>query len=126
MILSSISAATAVSSIVGIFSLGVLVLSAFFVSKTKAAQQTVAFMSAANQAQKNQIETQALQIQTSEKRIEDLEKHLHTERQRSQRQDNEIAELRTMVQGIDAIKDLSLKIDRHHTELVALIGKRAA
>lgn len=121
--LASVSADSVIAIVGGVFSCAVVLFSAFLVSKTKAAQQAIELLSTVNNAQKNQIETDALQREAQERRIAELERQLEAERKRSTKQDERIAELGRMVQGLDAINALSQTIQDNHRAVLEAIGR---
>ncbi len=83
--------------------------------KGKAGAATLELAVTARDALKDHNEALIEENVTLNRRLADFETRLTA-------QDLELASLRKLVQGVDAMANLSTKIDTHHAELLAAIG----
>lgn len=103
------SAAPLAYDILGIVSLILVIAaavgSAVAVGKSRLAQTTIELLSAGNEALSHTNEEQGRQIET-------LKRDLDAQKALAEQRDRQVGDLRTMVQGVQAIKELEARLER--------------
>lgn len=100
--------------------LGVIV-GGYYAVRAGGSKQTLAIVNETNDALTAQNAVQKAQIETLEATVATLNAAVAAEKAHSAGQDNEIAQLKELVQGVKAIAVLSRKVDDNHRELIAAI-----